>query len=668
MDPNTLVAQGNAEAEQREQSILGQGTQGPVFGQPSTGSTTDQALSALNTSNKQSTTPTPTAPTNQPNLLERLLPTIGGIGGGILGNLLAPVAGGIGGAAGGSAFGKFLEDKLTGQAGGNGVLGAAAGGALGEGIGAGAGAFLGKAGGLLAGTAEKMTANGAAKATQASADAATQATEAASQKAYGAIPKGLRQAHDLEGSLGFSKQLGLDTTNHQGLVDAGNSGKEILTNAANDALGQAGPVDASSYGQMVKDAIASRSGTLGGFDPVAMSRGRLGPSNSPASKLLSQLQDYGAGVAKTNADPGEVRSLLQQVGSAYGDATPTVTALTGAKDPVQVATHGVLGDVYNNLKNVLYNRPEVAENFNSLPANIRAEDVGGNQAIADHLNEVIGSGQGHQPVLDALQKYGNLANSGHDAVTAAKGIVPDIESAAAVPKSNPFNADNAVKLGSLLEGTVGNHPLALAAPLVMKAAENPAVIGGIGKGVSKLGGSAIPGILGSVVGNSPNDVAGPADAGSSISLNQGGDMNSGNSILDDQVLAALAQYGNGGASQLGGATQMLQKSNEAQAAEQNLASNFNQAGGAQGPIGGILSRLGSVFTGGEAGQYGGQAQADAEAIAQATGVPVQQIEKSIPSLGENQSAAQASLGNMQSLIQALTQGTQGSGIVAGAYK
>ena len=145
-------------------------------------------------------------------------------------------------------------------------------------------------------------------------------------------------------------------------------------------------------------------------------------------------------------------------------------------------------------------------------------------------------------------------------------------------------------------------------------------------------------------------------------------MNPQDSLTRDAIIADLYNAGNGGLAQLPGAIKANQNVGLAQNAEQNLAQNFNQAGGAQGPIASILSRLGATFTGGEPAQYGGQAQADAQAIAQATGLPLPQIESSIPQLKENQTAAQASLGNIQALIQALTSGSGNAPGIVGAVQ
>lgn len=635
----------------------------------SLGSTADQAQQALNqgASGTTGAVDTGAAAGPHPGILQRLLPTAGAIGGGILGEVIDPFGGGIAGAAlgaglagAGAAGGKAIENVSSGQGAGNGVLTSGLEGAAGQGLAAGAGAALGVAGKGLESTAASMSENAADKTSQAIAN-----------QTYKSIPKGLRQAHDLQGSLDLASKVGADASNPQNLIDTGNQANEILDNSVNDALGQSGPVDASDYNDIVKNAIASRSGVLGSYDPVALSKGRLGPANTPAAKLLTQLQQYGQGVATQEADPTAVRQLMQQVGKAYGDSEPGVAALTGAKDPVQVATHDALGDVYNSLKDKLFNRPEVADNFKALEGNIQPSDVGGNVALAGHLNDVLGNATDHQGVLDSLKQFGNLRNIGHDAQVADQGLVVP------VAKSG-LNTGNVIDLGGMAEATLGHHPgLGIMAPLLYHGIQNPALVGGAGSLLGKAAGSMLPTVAGQVIANSPNDVAGPAGAGNDISGNIQS-MTPQNSVLDqalqqDLTMARQAEAdpylaGNysTGINQIPSLIQAVQHVNQAQAAEQAMAQNYNLAGGAQGPLGGILSSLGARFTGGEAASYPAQVAAEAQAIAQATGMQPQQVEAALPKITQNRSAAQASLGNIQSLIQALQLGTPNTGLVSAA--
>jgi hypothetical protein len=133
-------------------------------------------------------------------------------------------------------------------------------------------------------------------------------------------------------------------------------------------------------------------------------------------------------------------------------------------------------------------------------------------------------------------------------------------------------------------------------------------------------------------------------------------MNPQNSLLDQALYEAIQNPLNGGMNQVGTLLPLVQKQNEANQAEQQLVADYNKAGGAQGPVGGILNTLGSTFTGGEAASLPAQESALAGTIANATGVPIQQVEQELPKINQNQTAAQASLNNIQGLIQALQLG------------
>lgn len=627
-----------------------------MVNQPAVNSTTQQAQDAL-----QSSAPAAHAPqsTNHPNLIERLLPTIGGVLGGlgagaadiVTGGAAIPFSAAIAGA--GSALGKTAENEITHQGLGNGVLTSGLEGAAGQAGGALVGGLLGKAGTGL----EKF---GAANATKAAADTQTQATSQAGideataiKNNFGGVKKEVQAANDMGKNQELLKGFGVDHTDPQAMNDAAKGGL-FINDIDNEALGLGSPIKTTDLisSHDITSATPEEQQALvnaGIITPEGRMPATVTPqqANGFAQDINSQLRGTQAtlNAATANGRAGDVNILKQQVNN--------------------------LTNLYKNVQNVSAT-PEVNQAIAARvisPAEKQQLVTQFGQQEADHIEGAVNDAQTHQDLVKAklpfaqMNSISNLAL--HDAqATATPGALARAKSGVATATAgNPLNADSALNLGSLYEGTLGHHPLALAAPLALKAAENPAVQQGVGSLIKSVGGSAAPGILGQVIGNSSNDVAAPAGTGNDVTLNQ--DMNQGTNPLQAQILAALAQYGNGGAGQLGGAIQAQQHVNEAQAAEQNLAQNFNQAGGAQGPLGGILSRLGATFTGGEAGQYAGQAQADAQTIAQATGVPLQEVEKSLPGLGENQSAAQASLGNLQSLIQALTQGNSPIGGIVG---
>lgn len=666
-DPNALVEQGNAQAEAREQALL---SQNPITANAAPGSTTAQAQTAL----QQPTTPTQTpAPAgNQPGILERLLPTIGGVLGGlgagaadlVTGGAAIPFDAAIAGA--GSALGKAGENALTGQKVSNGVLGAGAEGALGQGVGEAGGALLGKAGSLASGLGEKMATNAADKAAQATTDAqgqtdaqaATDTTQAYKNN-YGALSDRLQRDLKLGTNGKFVDSMGGDGSNPYDMQQTSQGGLE-LNSVYNDALEKAKPVDMSDFGNQVYKTMQ-----------------QTGTTDLSTTPLGKALQDYGVAPNEPLPDSmpaTDVRKLQQSVGTQIGNTQKLInnSELQGVSNTDAEGQLQTLNNVYKDL-GAKIKTPQVDQAIASTnvddDARAALQQKYGEQH-GNYIADTVNNAKGADDLLKPMQSYSQMNQASKMAINdienapgTARALArtkADVAPAPQQSNGSALSGENLIKGGSLLEGTLGHHPLALAAPLVMKAAENPAVVGGVGSILSKLGASGIPGALGAAVGTSPNDVAGPAGIGNDIQLN-GGAMNPAADETRNAIIAALYNYGNGGAAQLGGAIKANQQVGAAQAAEQNLASNFNAAGGAQGPVGGILDRLGATLTGGEAGQYQKQAGADQEAIARALGVPAAQV--ATPSINENQSAAQASLGNIQALIQALTQGTGSTGLV-----
>lgn len=675
MNPSNLdlVTQGNAQAEQREMNLLNEGTSQPTNGNASPGSTTQQAQDVLNQQKALSTPQQHQALTGpQPNLLERLLPTIGGIGGGILagaldlgtGGLAIPLSAAI--AGGGSALGKFGENALTHEQDlGKGVLASGVEGAAGQAGGELVGAALGKGGNLLKGVAEdKLAAQAAGAAdkgaTQSAIDAATNY-----KNNYGGISDRLQRDLKLGTNGKFVDSMGGEGSNPYHMQETSKGGLE-LNNVYDAALQKAPDVNMADFQNQVYKTMQ-----------------KTGATDLSATPLGKAMADFGLQPNATLPETmpaTEVRQLQQAVGTQMGNQQKLInnSELNGVANTEAESNYSTLKGVYDNLGSRI-KTPEVDQTI----AESTIDDAGRADLVAkygdqhgNHIADTINDATSANDLLKPMQSYkqmdtasGMAINDIENAPGTARALartkadIP-VDNSAPAQKGNLLSPENVVNAGSMLEGTVGHHPLALLAPMVMKAAQNPAMLNGAGSILTKIGASAAPAVAGQIVGNSPNDVVAPGDNSGSISLNQGSSMN-GMNPNEAAVLAALAQYGNGGSAQLGGAIQNLQKVNEAQAAEQQLANNFNTAGGAQGPIGGILNRLGATFTGGEAGSYGAQAQQAAQVIGNAFGIAPEKI--ATPQLTQNKTAAQASLGNIQSLIQSLLNPAgQQTGVVAAA--
>src|SRR5208282_3367979 len=97
--------------------------------------------------------------------------------------------------------------------------------------------------------------------------------------------------------------------------------------------------------------------------------------------------------------------------------------------------------------------------------------------------------------------------------------------------------------------------------------------------------------------------------------------------------------------QLGTLLPLAQKYQAAQAALQQAGQYYNLAGGAQGTIPGLLTRIGSLFSGSAANSYQKQAQ-QATAALQALGIQ----SPALPSIYQNQPAAQQTMTGIQNML------------------
>ncbi len=95
-----------------------------------------------------------------------------------------------------------------------------------------------------------------------------------------------------------------------------------------------------------------------------------------------------------------------------------------------------------------------------------------------------------------------------------------------------------------------------------------------------------------------------------------------------------------------------------------LEQEFGAAGGAQGPIKGLLSQIAAKFTGGPAGAFPAQSSQAAAQISAATGVPVQDIMRFMPQITQNQQTAQLNMSQLNNILSALgTRPTTGPSVL-----
>lgn len=600
------------------------------------------------------------------NWFTHLLPTIGSMAVPLLGAGLAPVTGGASliAAAGlsglGAAGGKAAQNALEGNDVGNGVVNEGVMGAAGGLLGGIGGKFLGKASGALAGRAESVAAK----------QAAEDGIEVAANS-YKDIAPTLQKTLKMKDSLAHVKGLGYDIADPTNLVHVSNTSNDALNEVLNRALAKSGPVDLSHYPDLVKQALAKEGGTLGSYEKVALARGRLGNASTPAAKLLQQLEDLGAGVAKSNSDPNELRTLTTKLGALAQDAKPSMAMATGAIDPQQRAIYNVINDVRGQVKGTLYDRPEIAKMIKGEVGNLVADPkLNITQELADHLNKVITESKDPQGLLDEISRNINVGRLGEEGQKAAQVVTSTGGKARAAMEaglSNPGMDSNPL-LATAGAATQGNGITGAISNIAKHAKDNPAIlstlsrIGAMGEKLAPAvgaGAATIPNLQADPVGTmQPGGDYGP---GGGTNGTMGGNMQgnaTGQPGIQELISAMQAQavlapsMGGGASSFLSQVTPQLMKNQLASSAIQGIPGSFANAGGAQG-TGGILSHIAGLIPGTAAHTYNAQRQAAAAQLAGAMGITPEQAMGLLPEVMQNEQTAgitQGILGNMSGAL------------------
>lgn len=666
----------------------------------------------------------------QPNTFERLLPTAGGILGGLISlpaEALDLVSGGggtalnIAGAAGGAALGKSLENKLTGQAGGNGVLGAAIGGGVGQGLGSAGGAVLGKVGGKLvsAGAGRALSAADEAAASQARTAATSEAQRVADT--FGGLKTG---QGDVGGAIDMAKQFGINNATPEDLQNLGytytgsnpESGTGVLNFYKQQALDNAGGnVDLSKTMENLHNTLAdpNYSYHLGSEEPVSTSRGQIphAPDNV-ASKITQQVRnllpgasfDAATGKLTGNVTPEEGVQILKKIGQQVGK-TNKITDSTGTIIPEKQAENQVWKSVYSDIKDAVYNRPEVDSTVAGLKVGpdeesviddaLRANNISDPQIAAkikSHLIDTINGSQTGSDLLKAEQPFVNVARVGDNA---SKDIATDVTSARAVRRAKtladagmpvqtgvPGASDHLVDAAGHL--ATGSKIKAIASLIKASGATSmPGKIAGrTGSALERI--SKLVPSAGAALGTIPSIGTPGVTPNSAITAPQGGTTMNGAgagpinpflsltgqapAVYQPIALQALlgmfdpAALNSSVEDNAANASGVISKAQGAASQIPGLVSEFNQAGGAQGPIGGLLSKLSAAFTGGPASQYNAQAAQAAQALSAATGIPVSQL--MTPQITQNQQSAQDTINQLSQLLSQYGGGSVLSGVPA----
>lgn len=638
---------------------------------------------------------------------EKLLPTagsvVGGIGGGILGGLAAPFTGGlinpidagIAGAGLGGGLGKAGQNALTGQS----VLQKsdltqAALGAGGQALGFGAGSVLGKLGGAVFGKAAGKAA------TDTASDLVGQGgtnTAQAATRTGGVLPRlerDLFRGQFAKGTL--SKSLGDSINTNYGISDAtqipdianmitgsAQGGGAVLNKAVEKALMKTAPgVDVGDlYSEQLGSGIAND--LVKGETSISPNAGNkiLASVNKSVQSMMGGSQGM---VGKQVADPLDVLQQSRVFSSAARAAADKAFGPGGVvTSPEQAGVYKVYSQLADELNQRVFT-PNGAEL--ALPDAIKADVLKGLAPVRDINPET------YAKLADEVQNTNSISGL-RSLQSKWVGINQAFNKTADMADMEPgMTTSEVARSLAPLTGAITMGPTGAVAGIVPAVLKSGTIDRGLANALNGVNQSASGGVL-NTLGNVAKPAAGALGAGAAGLLNltspNGNDIN-----LSPGLPGGTTSNGNGAnpmdpsnniftsqSAQLEPIKMMLMAgmfdpnlmgqfapgANDAfkkLQTVQNVASQVNglygpeglysQAGGAQGPIRGLLSELGARVTGGPAGGYATQAGQLQSALSQASGLPAGAI--SMPTLQQGKASAQTSLQNLQSLLTALGAG------------
>lgn len=625
-------------------------------------------------------------PQDTGNWFTKALPTIGSIAAPVVGGLLAPATGGLSLLAGaalsglGSAGGKVLENAIEGKT-------QDVGGILESGLEGAGGGIVGGVGNKVIGGIGKKVFGGVADAAQRStASKAAAQTEQNLAQEFGGVSKAAKQNMNFGNSLDLADEAGIPKT-AQGFAEARNvaTGANGYLNSVLDTIVRNhGPVNLENYGKIVQDAIKTHP-ELGNLEAVSGSRGGLPkPADTTASgmknlfsDLLQQTGFGGQGSLSMSAEPDKALDLLRQVrtlGQRYAGSEP---GTPGA------AQYDVYNKVYQGLKNSIYGRPEINAAIKThVPT---AEDLaavtkmaGGNQKLAQYLVDTAKNAQTAKDLLAPQARFMSMGDLGEEALKYNKNVVGTGQTAkaaaqAAQAEAAPLETLTGAathgllnKIGvptSLLGATTGNPMLMAAgavpdilgsAPIKEKGAElvNKLTQSGVTPKIAKGMSLALPAMAQLTAHG--NDFTPTPTTGTQNNMTvQGGadtmvptQPSPLERAYDIALVGSTSPYSAGSYTpllqQLTGGMQSASMAPTALAGAQNA---FEQAGGGQGVVSGLLSKFGGALTGGPVRGYEEQKQQLAAQLMK-MGVPA----TAIPDVTDTSANAEAKWASLSNLI------------------
>lgn len=623
------------------------------------------ALSQFTSANDQAAARTPT-PEAGGSWWQKLLPTAGSVLGGIGGELVDPFGGGIIGAGLGGALGKAAQNATEGKAPieGN-LISSGLEGAGGQLMGGVVGKVLGKAATGIAGAANKGA-----------------SSLFAGQFAKGTIDKNL--ANDLVQKYGINDAQHISPLTR--LVtgsSAAPEGEALINKAVENGITSNSPAP-----------HVDLSNVTGNFNPKY---GTINPGNlSYTQKLLQNTQGL---------SPADEKKILSFVDNSYRKLPQSINGTTDNMSALQLSR--AFADQGRSLTTQAQTAAGSAKT--GLQASAKVYDN-----LASSINDEIFSPAGKAVIIPPAEKDAlaqSIRQQGQNInPQAAEQIAKDVENAETYKDLRSVQAKWVVANQGLQKteniaannyGTTTKDLIAGGLPIAGAiAGGGKGAIAGLGAaatssaGIDKAGSSALSGLSGlltnpnfqkSVAGTSKAAGIGIANTPNYVSPNQpitnqlggamqpngqlngqlngqsqgqpqaglanGADTNNSNLVAQlDAMMTANPALAPSLAPILASLVPQVQQAGAASSALQNYIQTLGQAGGGQGPVGGLLSTLGGALTGGPAAQVAPEQSLVQQLLAKA-GLPG----VTLPGMGASQQGVGLGLGQTQGILSALGQ-------------
>jgi hypothetical protein len=458
------------------------------------------------------------------------------------------------------------------------------------------------------------------------------------------------------------------------------TGTGIMNFVKNDALDRAGgTVDLSNTMNGLHTDLATPENqfALGSEEPVTSSRGQLPKDpNNVATKIVQQVRnmlpgDYvdAGGNLATQVEHKDAQGMLKTIGEQISK-TSTPLGTQAPLDPALQAENAVWHNLYNSVKDSLYNRPEVnaaVSNTTVTPdleaaiedaiksngitdpqvaANIKADLIGkinGGQTMQDWLNS-------ESPMVNVSKVGQTVVNDANNNPQLARNIKVNTKAAGPADSTSKM-VKNAAKIAEV--GSAGMGMMDPKQPGLLRAAEMLPMAAGLGPEIapkltsilSKLSAPAVEGATG--IATMPQPTPQPVQQGGT-NVNpyatQPGSPPSPLTMLGASGMAGLLDpyVASAYAPMAQAALPQLQKAQTAESQLQQLETMLQQSGGAQGGLMGLLSKLQAAMTGGPVRTYQQNLQSLQPILSQLG------INSPLPSVTSTPQAAQLGLQQTQS--------------------